>query len=138
MRHGVIPHLYERFGDDFVDASPRQVRHRGLGRAPSAVLVLARDRLGIKPLYYAVVDDVLVFGSELKSLLASGLVPTQIDLRGRPTRSSRWGSSLGRRPFSRRVQKLLRVHRLVVDRSGVRVERYWDYPAPDPQPFGRR
>ena len=41
--------------------------------------LIARDRLGIKPLYYAEADDVLVFGSELKSVLASGLVPTDLD-----------------------------------------------------------
>src|SRR5918999_1188386 len=40
---------------------------------------LARARLGIKPLYYAVRDDRLVFGSELKCLLASGLVEPELD-----------------------------------------------------------
>ena len=41
--------------------------------------VVARDRLGVKPMYYAEVGDLLVFGSELKSVLASGLVPTDLD-----------------------------------------------------------
>ena len=41
--------------------------------------VIARDRLGIKPIYYAICGDSLVFASELKSLLASGLVPADLD-----------------------------------------------------------
>jgi asparagine synthase (glutamine-hydrolysing) len=42
-------------------------------------LLLARDRLGIKPLYYAVTDDYLLFGSELKALLAHPACPRTID-----------------------------------------------------------
>ena len=41
--------------------------------------VLIRDRLGIKPLYYAIAGDVVVFGSELKCVLASGLVSAELD-----------------------------------------------------------
>ena len=44
--------------------------------------VLIRDRLGIKPLYYAIVGDVVVFGSELKCVLASGLVERRARPRG--------------------------------------------------------
>jgi len=43
------------------------------------VLTLARDRFGIKPVYYAVADGFLVFASEIKAILASGLVPQRID-----------------------------------------------------------
>src|SRR5205085_53391 len=45
-------------------------------------LILARDRFGIKPLYYYVGDGLLVFASELRALLASGLVPRRIDRTG--------------------------------------------------------
>ncbi len=74
----VIVHLYEEYGDDlvlhlrgmFAFALWDTVRKRGL---------VARDRLGIKPLYYAQVSGGVVFGSELKAVLGSGLVAKDID-----------------------------------------------------------
>jgi len=42
-------------------------------------LFIARDRLGVKPMYYALVDNTLVFGSELRSILASGLVARKLN-----------------------------------------------------------
>ena len=80
----VLPHLYEEHGPDLT--------HRLRGMFAVAVWdrdarrgVLVRDRLGIKPLYYAIVGDVVVFGSELKCVIASGLVSR----RARPPRRSR-------------------------------------------------
>ncbi len=68
----VIPHLYEEKGDAFVEdlngmfgiALWDRHRHR---------LLLIRDRLGIKPLYYTETDTQVLFASELKSLIAAGI-----------------------------------------------------------------
>ncbi|MBE9542773.1 MAG: asparagine synthetase B, partial [Proteobacteria bacterium] len=69
----VIVHLYEEYGKDLV--------HHLRGMFAIAVwdiknkrLLVARDRLGIKPLFYSVVGKNVIFGSEMKSILASGLV----------------------------------------------------------------
>ena len=75
----VIVHAWEAWGAACVQ------RFRGmfafaLHDRHQQTLFLARDRLGVKPLYYAMLDDAsLVFGSELKSLLAHGGLPLQID-----------------------------------------------------------
>ena len=55
----VILAAYERWGDGCVSQAARHVRVRAVGRAP-ARLFAARDRFGIKPFYYAVVDDRLL------------------------------------------------------------------------------
>jgi asparagine synthase (glutamine-hydrolysing) len=128
----ILPHLYERYGTRF----PEYLRGKfGIavwdGRERRGVLV--RDRLGVKPLYYAVVDDLVVFGSELKSVLASGLVGTELDLEAIDSYLAFGFVPAPRSPL-REVKKLLPGHRLVVDPNGVREERYWQYPKPDPGP----
>src|SRR5207249_4814839 len=46
------------------------------------VVILARDHFGICPLYFSIQDDWLLFGSEIKALLASGMIDAKPDLRG--------------------------------------------------------
>jgi asparagine synthase (glutamine-hydrolysing) len=128
----VLPHLYEQLGADF----PRQLR----GMFAVAVwdgslrrLVLARDRLGIKPLYYALSGDLLVFASELKSLLASGLVGGELDY-GAIDAYLTLGFFPGPRTPLREVFKLMPGCTLSIDPQGVRVGRYWRYPAPSAEP----
>jgi len=83
----VIVHAYEEWGDDCL----RELRGmfafaiwdaRACGTsgnaARSARIFLARDRLGIKPLYYAVVGDTFLFSSEVRSLLASGRIARRV------------------------------------------------------------
>ena len=126
----ILPHLYEDAGS----ALPEHLRGMfGLAvwDERTRTTVIARDRLGIKPIYYAEVGDLLVFGSELKSVLASGLVPLDLDYEAIDAFLS-LGFVPGPLTPLRAVRKLPPGHRIVVDPKGVRVEQYWEYPKPEP------
>jgi asparagine synthase (glutamine-hydrolysing) len=131
----VIPHLYEEIGTRFVERISGKFgiavwdRRRRRG-------VLARDRLGVKPLYWAIAGDVVVFASELKSLLASGLVEPHLDYEAIDA-YLRLGYVPGPRTPLAGVSKLPPGCRLLVDAGGVAVERYWSYPTPTGKPADR-
>ncbi len=126
----ILPHLYERYGRDCF----RQLRGMfGIAVWDGACRrgVIARDRLGIKPLYHARAGDLLVFASELKSVLASGLVEPRLDLEAIDAYLA-LGIVPGPRTVIEGVSKLLPGHYLVVDENGVSIDRFWEYPRPDP------
>jgi len=74
----VILHLYEQYGDRCVEKM-RGMFAFAIWDARERKLLLARDRLGIKPLYFARQNGKLIFASELQCLLASGLVERKLN-----------------------------------------------------------
>jgi asparagine synthase (glutamine-hydrolysing) len=126
----VIPHLYERYGVDFVDHI-RGMFAIAVWDARRQRAVLVRDRVGVKPLYYAVVDGRLVFASELKSLLASGVVPLDLDVGAIDAYLALGYFPAPSTPLAA-VRKLIPGYRVVVEHGKVRVEQYWKYPVPQP------
>ncbi|MBI4860460.1 MAG: asparagine synthase (glutamine-hydrolyzing) [Candidatus Riflebacteria bacterium] len=77
----VLVHLYEDVGDRLVDQLNGQFAF-AIWDARERQLVLARDRMGIRPLFYTVAGDTLIFGSEIKALLANREVPARFDPYG--------------------------------------------------------
>ena len=86
-------------------------------------LHLARDRFGIKPLYYHADAERVVFGSEIKALLASGEVGRELDWAGLHEYLY-YNTALGQRTMFAGVRKLLPGHALTLDEEGARV---WEY-----------
>jgi asparagine synthase (glutamine-hydrolysing) len=120
----VIVHLYEELGPACLE------RLRGMfgfaiwdGRNSS--LLLARDRVGIKPLYYRLTDDSLIFASEIKAILADPTVKREIA----PEMIDRFLTFMyvpGEETLLKGIQKLAPGHYLhLVDNKPV-IRQYWD------------
>jgi asparagine synthase (glutamine-hydrolysing) len=77
----VLVHLYEEYGERCVEPL-RGMFAFAIWDEPRRELLLARDRLGIKPLYYAATPDGFLFGSELKALIQSPWLTPRLDRRG--------------------------------------------------------
>jgi asparagine synthase (glutamine-hydrolysing) len=77
----VVLHMYDEFGEQCVKEL-RGMYAFAIWDSREQKLLLARDRLGIKPLYYSVLPQGLLFASEIKALLASGIVERALDVPG--------------------------------------------------------
>jgi asparagine synthase (glutamine-hydrolysing) len=120
----VIVHLYEECGEECVRQlrgmfafAVWDVRHRRL--------FLARDRLGIKPLYYTQADERLVFGSEIKAILQHPEVRARLDVEGLSNFLSLKYVPAPQTMFSD-ILALPPGHALTCDAKGVKVWPYWD------------
>lgn len=87
-------------------------------------LFAARDRFGIKPFYYAVIDGVLYFASEIKALLP--VLPEIATDRDALADYLTFQYVLGEQTLFKHVRQLMPGHCLLVENGEVRVRRYWD------------
>ncbi len=119
----VIIHAYEEYGIEFVQ------KLRGMfafalydGRVPR--LILARDHIGKKPLYYCFGQDGLTFASEIKAILKSG-VETGVDLAAVCAYLA-FQYSLGAQTLFKNIKKVPPGYMLVCDKEGLEAHKYWD------------
>jgi asparagine synthase (glutamine-hydrolysing) len=122
----VIPHLYEELGTEFV--------HKLRGMFAIALyderqhrLLLVRDRLGKKPLFYAVHKDRLLFASEMRAILAVAPELAKVDHK-RLVHFFYFGYVPDPLTAYSTIQKLPPGHMLVYEKGNLRVVRYWDVP----------
>jgi asparagine synthase (glutamine-hydrolysing) len=124
----VVVHGYEEYGLDLFKRLNGMFAI-GLWDHQRQRLVLARDRLGIKPLYYCTLGDRLLFASEIKSLLRCAEVPRAVD----PSALLSYLTFMwvpGPQTMFRGIHKLLPGHYLVWEKGRISVEQYWDLPEP--------
>jgi len=122
----VIVHGYEQYGEKFV-TKLNGMFAIALWDASRRRLVLARDRMGIKPLYYTVKSETLLFGSELKAILQAPIdrvvdrqaLYTILNLSYIP----------GERTLLQAIRKLPPSTYLVFENGSTRIETYWTLPA---------
>jgi asparagine synthase (glutamine-hydrolysing) len=127
-----IIHLYEELGSGVATAL-RGMFAFAIWDRTSDTLLLVRDRLGVKPLFYAVTaEGDLVFGSEIKSLFVSGLIDAELDEAALPEYFAT-GHTAGPGTLYRGVRKLEPGHVLVWRNGTATIRPYWrlrDQPYP--------
>src|SRR6202047_411150 len=120
-----IVHLYEQYGDDCV----RHLRGMfafAIWDRSTRSLFIARDRLGIKPLYYYYDGKTLLFGSEIKAILAHPGMKPEFN-RGTLAEYLAFGYITGTQSMYAGIRKLLPGHILTLDERGqLDPSRYWD------------
>lgn len=122
----VIVHLYEEYGEDFVEKLNGMFGIAIWDRRQDK-LVLVRDRLGIKPLSYFLTDQKLVFGSEIKSLLIEGSLDQSISTSSLDSYLT-YGYVPAPDSIFEGVRKLPPGHLLTYQNGKVHIRQYWDVP----------
>jgi asparagine synthase (glutamine-hydrolysing) len=127
-----IVHAYEQWGDACVE------RFRGMFAfaiwdTTRRRLLLARDRMGIKPLYWTVRHGRLIFGSEIKSILESGIVHAEPNDRAIPELlSTRYLS--GSETLFKGINRLQPGHVLTFEEGATTTRQWWDVPTGKARP----
>ncbi len=120
-----ILHLYEEHGAACVDYL-RGMFAFAIWNSNRRELFIARDRLGVKPLYYVHADDgSLFFGSEIKTLLEAQAVKPELNYDALPDYLANHAPS-GEETMFRGVKRLLPGHTLTWRNGRVEVRKYWD------------
>jgi asparagine synthase (glutamine-hydrolysing) len=122
-------HLYEDRGEGFFDKARGQFAV-ALWDRNSRTAILGRDRVGICPLYYAQADGWLLWGSEVKALLASGMVPARPDPKGIDLFFNTFCAGTSRTFFDG-ITSIPPGHYLRVRDGRFELKRYWDLDFPD-------
>ena len=124
----VLVHLYEEHGDNFLEET-NGMFGLALYDLKTRKVLLARDRQGIKPLYYACVNNALYFSSEIKPLFESPDVPREPEWKGICSYLELLYIPSPSCGF-KNIQKLPSGQMLIYKDSSAELKRYWDITRP--------
>jgi len=119
----VLLHLYEEKGLEMFGSLNGQFAF-ALWDKNKNQLLLARDRLGIRPLFYTHVEGKFLFASEVKSLFCHSQVRRDIDAQGLLELCTFW-SNMPRRTIFQSISELAPGHSLVIRNNSMQLQRYW-------------
>ena len=119
----VLVHLYEDYGVRLVEKLNGMFAF-AIWDSQQKKILLARDPIGKKPLYYHWDGEKLIFASEIKAILEAG-VKTEIDLDALYSYLA-YQYTLGKKTLFKGVRKLLGGHFLVIEKGELKIEKYWD------------
>ena len=122
----VLVHLYEEYGKNFVDHLDGMFAC-AVWDSKNKKLIIARDRLGVKPMYYWFKDNNLIFASEIKSILQYEEVERELNFSGL-CQFVTYAYTIDGQTLLKNINELLPGHRLTYDISekSLKIEKYWD------------
>ena len=119
----VLVHLYEEFGTKMFDVLNGQFAF-AIWDIKKETLLLGRDRVGIRPLFYHLANNRMLFGSEIKSLFADTDIPRQLDPRVMSEIFTSWTPTGSETPF-KDIYQIPPGHFAAFSKDGFKLKSYW-------------
>lgn len=120
----VILHLYEEKGINCLSELNGQFAF-AIWDSNKKTLFLARDRVGILPLFYTIQNQRLYFASEIKAIFNNEEVPRALDLESLDQIFTYWTTLPGKTVFNN-IKELPPAHYMLISPSGIKINKYWD------------
>ncbi len=122
----VLIHLYEEYGEAMLEKLNGQFAF-AIWDHPKEKLFIARDRLGIRPLFYTQHQNGIIFGSEVKAIFGHPEVSRELNLNGLSNVFNCWTSLPDESAF-KNVKQLPAGHYLVAEKGLLQIRKYWNLP----------
>ncbi|MFH1589271.1 MAG: asparagine synthase (glutamine-hydrolyzing) [archaeon] len=119
-----IIHSYEEFGEKCVNYLEGMFAF-AIWDMNKKQLFIARDRVGIKPLYYTINQERVIFASEIKAIFQIEDVPRKIDIQSL-NEMSIFGHTIGNSTMFKDIKELKPGHLMTINSKGIKIKKYWD------------